>query len=208
MPLILFYSSFTELQDPGLVRMSMNNHRARNVLIVLAILYFSPGLFFFGLAGLADDLEWSAVLTAEDEPGEPLRVSGTVYGSDGATALADVEVYVYHTDAEGYYTPGTNDNSNPRIKATLRTDAAGRYEFRTIRPAPYPGGGVPAHIHFVVEGAGYPEQRRDLHFEDDPYLSQRVRTRSREAGRFGSIKSVEKGEDGVSQVTFDLKLRR
>ncbi|MEE8525015.1 MAG: hypothetical protein V3T72_13855 [Thermoanaerobaculia bacterium] len=186
----------------------MKNHRARTVLAVLTVLYFGPGLFFFGLAGVADDLEGSAVLTSADEPGEPLRVAGTVYGADGSTPLAGVEIYVYHTDAEGYYSPGTNDNRNPRIKATLRTDGAGRYEFRTIRPAPYPGGGVPAHIHYVVEGAGHPEQRHDLHFEGDPHLSERMQTRSREAGRFGSIRPVEAGDAGVLQVTFDLRLRR
>jgi Dioxygenase len=94
------------------------------------------------------------------------------------------------------------------VPVTLRTDASGRYELRTIRPAPYPGGGVPAHIHYVVEGAGYPEQRFELHFEGDPYLSERMQASSREAGRFGSIRPVEVGDDGVSRVTFDLRLRR
>jgi protocatechuate 3,4-dioxygenase, beta subunit len=185
----------------------MKNHRAR-VLAVLTVLYFVPGLLFCGLAGLADDRAGSAVLVSPDEPGEPLQVSGTVFGSDGATPLAGVELYVYHTDAEGAYSPGTDDNANPRLKATLRTDASGRYELRTIRPAPYPGGGVPAHIHYVVEGAGYPEQRFEVHFEGDPYLSERMQASSREAGRFGSIRPVEVGDDGVSRVTFDLRLRR
>ena len=119
-----------------------------------------------------------------------------------------VELYVYHTDHQGYYSPGTNDNSNPRLEATLYTDEEGRYEFRTIKPGPYPGGGVPAHIHYVASGSGYPEQRRDLHFEDDPHLSERARERAREAGRFGSVRPVGRDADGVLRVTFDLRLRR
>lgn len=188
----------------------MQNRTLVSVLGVLALLYFGPGVFVLGFPRDADacGLAASATLTTPGEPGVPLHVSGTVYGDDGSTPLPGVELYVYHTDDEGYYSPGTDDNSNPRLKATLQTDGDGRYEFRTIKPAPYPGGSVPAHIHYVLSGAGYPEQRRDLHFEGDPHLSERARERSRQAGRFGSIRPVEEGADGVLRVTYDLRLRK
>lgn len=180
--------------------------RKTTLITALAALYFGPGLLFLYVAG-ADQPTWSATLVSSDEPGEPLHVTGTVYSPDGETPAAGVELYAYHTDAEGLYSE-TNDNTNPRLKATVRTGADGRYELRTIKPAPYPGGGVPAHIHYRISGGGFPDQRADLNFEGDPNLSARAVRRSAERGRFGSIRPLAKNTDGVWQVVFDLKLRR
>lgn len=188
--------------------------RKAPVLATLAVLYFVPGFIYLWPAcdvdartESADAKTGMAVLTAPDEPGEPLEVTGTVYAPDGETPVAGVEIYVYHTDAEGLYS-ATNDNTDPRIKATLRTGDDGRYAYRTIRPASYPDGRVPAHVHYVVSGAGYPEQRFNLHFADDPYLSERSRQRSADLGRFGSIRPLESGDDGVWRCVRDLRLRR
>ena len=181
--------------------------RKISLITSLAVLYFGPGLLFFYVASGADEPSWSATLTSPTEPGEPLLVTGTVYGPDGTTPAAGVELYAYHTDAEGLYSE-TNDNTHPRLKGTVRTGADGRYELRTIKPAPYPGGGVPAHIHYRISGGGYPDQRADLNFEGDPYLSSRAAARSAERGRFGSIRPLEKDADGAWHVVFDLKLRK
>ncbi len=180
--------------------------RKTTLIAALVGLYFGPGLLFFYVAG-ADEPAWTATLVSPGEPGEPLHVSGTVYGPDGETPAAGVELYAFHTDAEGLYSE-TNDNTNPRLKATVRTGADGRYELRTIKPAPYPGGGVPAHIHFQVSGGDFPDQRADLNFEGDPHLSAYAARRSAERGQFGSIRPLEKGDDGVWHVVFDLKLRK
>ena len=174
----------------------------------LACLYFIPGLLFFALAsGAEHEAGFSAVIASAEEPGERLHVTGTVYGPDGVTPAAGVEVYAFHTDAEGLYS-ATDDNRNPRLKATVRTDAEGRYELHTIKPAAYPGGGVAAHIHYRVSGESYPDQGYELHFEGDPFLSPGTKARSEGAGKFGSIRPLTRGEDGVWQVVFDMKLRR
>ncbi len=177
--------------------------RKSTLIAALAVLYFGPGLLFFYVAG-AGEPSSSATLT---ESGEPLHVTGTVYNPDGGTPAAGVEIYAYHTDAEGVYNE-PNDNTNPRLKGTVRTGADGRYELHTIRPAPYPGGGVPAHIHYRISGGGVSDQRADLNFEGDPYLSARAVERSADKGRFGSIRPLEKGDDGAWHVVFDLKLQR
>ena len=179
------------------------------VIAVLAVLYFAPGLLFFyvaeGLDRCPEPPCHRAVLVPPGEPGEPLVVTGTVYRSDGETPAAGVTLYAYHTDAEGLYSE-TNDNTNPRLKATVRTDADGRYELKTIKPAPYPGGGVPAHIHYRLSGEGLAEQRFELHFKRDPYLSRPMKEHSERQGRFGSIRPLIRDGDGWRCV-YDLRLR-
>jgi protocatechuate 3,4-dioxygenase beta subunit len=45
-------------------------------------------------------------------------------------------------------------NRDPRLTGLLRSDVAGRYSFRTIRPGSYPGTQVPQHIHYEVAAPG------------------------------------------------------
>src|SRR5258708_2980480 len=82
------------------------------------------------------------------EPGIPLTVHGTLVDPAGKPA-AGVEILAYHTDVKGLYSePGAADPW--RLKGWVVTDAQGRFELRTIRPAPYPGGQIPAHIHLII----------------------------------------------------------
>lgn len=180
------------------------------VLAVLTVLYFGPFVFLgpllcTGRALGAEESAGMARIAPVDEPGEPLEVRGTVFAAAGEAPVAGIEVYVYHTDRNGYYSGQSTRPDNPRLATTLLTDAEGRYAFRTIRPGAYPGGGVAAHIHFVVRTeAG--EQRRELLFEGDSLLSERTIERSKAAGRFGSVRPAERDAEGVWQVDFDLKL--
>jgi hypothetical protein len=116
-------------------------------------------------------------------------------------------VYAYHTDIKGLYTP-SGAARPPRLRGWARTDAEGRYEFRTIRPAPYPGDGPPAHVHFYLSGPGYPRQEaEELQFEGDRKVTQEIAERSRRAGRFGGVRPLTRGTDGVWRCTFDMRLR-
>ena len=74
-----------------------------------------------------------------------------VYAADGRTPVARASVYVYQTDARGYYRPDdARGDRDPRLMALLRTDAAGGYSFTTVRPGSYPGTRAPRHIHCEV----------------------------------------------------------
>lgn len=184
--------------------------RPMSVITALAVVYFAPGLLFFCVAEGADreaEASFSATLVEPSEPGESLIVTGTVYTRDGESPAAGITLYAYHTDAEGLYSE-TNDNTQPRLAATVLTDALGRYELRTIKPAPYPGGGVPAHIHYRLSGPETSEQRFDLHFAGDPYLSQGMQERSEKLGQFGSIRPLESDGNGGWRVAYDLRLRQ
>lgn len=147
-------------------------------------------------------------IASQEEPGQRLVVAGRVLGQDGGTPLAGASVYVYHTDAKGYYTPGTNDNRNPRLRGYLRTDAQGRYEFTTIKPGSYPNSRVPAHIHYVVAAAGYKERVFEIVFEGDPFLDDRVRAEAYKEGSGFSLVKLEKDDRGGWRVTQDVMLRR
>ncbi|MDX1501608.1 MAG: protocatechuate 3,4-dioxygenase [Thermoanaerobaculia bacterium] len=149
--------------------------------------------------------EWSVRIAPEDEPGQPLVVSGRVVDEEGRS-LAGVEVFVFHTDARGYYSPDGMDESNARLCGRMLTDAEGRYRFETVRPAHYATGGPPAHVHYLVEGPGVPRQRFVLHFEGDPKLGERGRDASGNP-LWASIRPAVPGEDGVQRVTRDLRAR-
>ncbi len=152
---------------------------------------------------------WKTTIAPKDEPGEPLIVSGTVYDEDGKTPLSGVLIYVYQTDAEGYYLKGSNSSDNPRLKGWMKTNAEGKYEFRTIKPGSYPGSRNPAHIHSKVTIPGHGEQWIDeFHFAGDPFLGAREIEQEVSKGRFSSVMSMQRGADGVIRCVRDLKLEK
>ena len=103
------------------------------------------------------------------ESGVPLLVEGTVRGFDGAP-LANATVDTWHSDTEGYYDVQKAD-APMRLRARFKTEAGGRFAFRTIVPSYYPiptDGPVgrmlaaqgrhpyrPAHIHFMISAPGH-----------------------------------------------------
>jgi protocatechuate 3,4-dioxygenase beta subunit len=93
---------------------------------------------------------------------------------DGTKLIASASVYVFQTDAKGFYAPdrsGPDAELDPRLHGALRTDAEGRYEYKTIRPGSY--GGNAAHVHYIVVAPGYKPRIFDLWFQDDPILVER-----------------------------------
>lgn len=78
-------------------------------------------------------LDSSTQITADTEPGERLIVSGQVFAPNSKTPAAGVTLYAYNTDAEGYYGVAHAEYP-PRLYGWMKTDSAGRFELRTIRP--------------------------------------------------------------------------
>lgn len=146
------------------------------------------------------DAPSKVVVAGEGEPGAPLVVSGVVSGADGAP-LPGASVFVYQTGEDGIY--GPEGNRNPRLKGYMRTDAEGRYEFRTVKPGSYPGSRIAAHIHIHVAPPGGEEQVGEIVFEGDPFVSERMRSNP-----FFAVRGLERGDDGVLRVTHDVRLGR
>lgn len=151
-------------------------------------------------------LSWQTTITSASEPGEPLVMSGTIYQPDGVTPAEGIVLYVYHTDATGYYNE-RDDAFHPRLRGWMRTGRDGKYEFRTIKPAPYPHRTTPAHIHAHVYGSGYPEYWIDDYwFEGDRFITSSERAKLSGRGGFNSIISLQRDAHGVLKGTRNIKL--
>lgn len=139
------------------------------------------------------------------ERGVPMRVTGRVFRPDGRTAAAGIVVYGWQTDARGeYHGPFSR---TPRLRGWMKTDADGRFAFDSIRPAPYPGRTIPAHVHFAVWGPEVPPQfPPELLFDDDPHLAAEERRQSAARGAFANVRSGKAGADGVLRVDLAIRL--
>jgi catechol 1,2-dioxygenase len=124
-----------------------------------------------------------------DEPGVPLVFHGRVTTNNGEP-LAGVELDLWHADAAGRYSqihPGVPEWN---LRGRFRGDDEGRFEVRTIAPAPYeiPKDGPtrtvlsalgrhcfrPAHLHVKLRHEYFGERTSQLYFEGGEYLDSDV----------------------------------
>lgn len=100
-------------------------------------------------------------LNATKLPGDPIRVSGVVYGGSGRdTPLPGARVEVWHADDTGAYHPNAGGSASDYAASELAlrgyvvADQRGRYEFASIYPGYYPGRTRHIHVRVAVEGYG------------------------------------------------------
>ena len=167
-----------------------------------------PSVNWCGAADAPADVSWRTALSAENEKGEPLEISGTVYESDGKTPAPNTLIYLYHTDLEGHYGRGQGvAHIHGRYRGWMLTDKNGRYSFRTIKPAPYPENRFAAHIHMTRTTAKLKESSVDsILFEGDKLISAQERAEAGKKGGFNPILTLERGGDGVLRATRGLLL--
>ena len=183
----------------------------RKLLVALAALTFGASLLACNRQAAAnqDPDQWKVKIVSEQESGEPLIVSGTIYSPDGKKPLPGITLYVYQTDTTGRYSTSGGDNRGTRIHGVMRTNAEGRYEFRTIRPGSYPNSRNPAHIHAYLSGPDYPEYWIDEYlFANDPFIKDEDKQKATSQGSFSHILSVTRGSDGILRAVRDIKIER
>ncbi|HRH43863.1 MAG TPA: hypothetical protein PKY82_19685 [Pyrinomonadaceae bacterium] len=166
----------------------------------------SPTNEWSGAFDAPADVSWRTVLSKDSDTGEKLLISGTVFEADGKTPAPNVLIYFYHTDIEGYY--GRNgEPRHGRYRGWMLTDAKGRYEFQTIKPAPYPGRSFAAHIHTTITTKELKEDWIDNYlFEGDKLISEQERQEAGKKGGFNPILTLEKNANGIWHAKRDIKL--
>lgn len=148
--------------------------------------------------------------------GTVLYLSGRVLTETGAP-VPDAKVEIWQANADGRYDHPNDDNPAPLDAkfhgfAVTRTDAQGRYHFKTIRPSPYPaapGRWRPAHIHFQVT-AKYEQLVTQMYFKDGAYNDTDTWLNSalRRELLIVDPQPIPGREPGALAVTFDLVINR
>ena len=122
-------------------------------------------------------------------PGTPLYITGSVRGLDGAP-VAGAVLDVWQADEDGAYESQIPDIDEARLRAKYATRPDGSYCLRTIAPKGYsipmdgPVGELlrgtdishfrPAHVHFLINAAGYEPLITHLFQEGAQYLDSDV----------------------------------
>lgn len=138
------------------------------------------------------------------EAGQKLLVTGTVYQRDGITPAKDVIIYYWQTDNTGHYSRGAGVPAGAvrhgHIRGWMKTDATGKYALYTVRPAPYPGEKIPAHIHIALKEPGFNEYYiDDLQFDDDKLFTTPLRNAMENRAGSGVLRVVNDGQKQIAE---------
>jgi protocatechuate 3,4-dioxygenase beta subunit len=147
-----------------------------------------------------DSLTSFKMLTADNEPGEKIIVTGRVIDIETGKPVPGAVVYAYHTDKNGIYSD--EGSRNPRIKGWLKTDTEGKFTIKSVIPGSYPDSRNPAHIHFEVEKEGYTKLYGELLFEGDPYITDEYRNAK------GFVVGALKRDGDIASCEFDLMIEK
>lgn len=129
--------------------------------------------------------EGEARLDDGQDAGVPLFMTGQVRDTEGRP-LAGALVDVWHANTGGTYSYFDPAQSEFNLRRRIRTDAEGRYAFRSIVPSGYgcpPDGPTqrlldglgrhgqrPAHIHFFISAPGHRHLTTQINLAGDKYL--------------------------------------
>ena len=127
---------------------------------------------------------------------ERLVVAGRVLGMPDCGPLAGATVEVWQADARGDYSQVSAKPDDPGclLRASLLTDAGGRYAFTTVLPGEYPG--RPRHIHYRVSHKGHATLVTQLYFAGERGVPEQL------------VIMPARNEKGAAQATFDITLAK
>lgn len=135
-----------------------------------------------------------------------LKISGTIYQSDGVTPAKDVILFIWHQDQDGYFDMKTkNDKRYVNNRGWIKTDADGKYTFYTFVPGSYPHSREKRIIHAEIKEAGKPEYAIPAWlFDDDPFLTKTCRKRLKRKGINNILKTPKIGD--IYEAEYDIIL--
>lgn len=180
--------------------------KTENVLTLIKKNAAPAGTEARGAIDARDDVSWKTALSKKSDKDEPMIISGTIFQPDGKTPAPNVLIYFYHTDSDGYYGRG-GEVRDGHFRGWMLTGADGKYEFSSIKPAPYPSRTDAAHVHMTLAGLNFKEDSiNTILFEGDPLIKEHERNSVGKWGEFIPILKLEKGADGILRGTRHFKL--
>lgn len=139
---------------------------------------------------------------------EKLKITGTIYHSDGITPAKDVILYICQSDENGNYQLKRDANRKRYVhhRAWIKTDADGKYTFYTFMPGKLLRTKDLKQILRTIKEPGKPEQElAPFFFNDDPLIPSLTL-----ACRAEAVKSMIRLEekDGMLIGTRDIRLSK
>lgn len=107
------------------------------------------------------------------EKADKLKITGTIYQSDGKTPASDVLLFVHQPDENGDYELKRDENRKRYIhhRGWIKTNADGQYTFYTFIPGKFLRSKELRQIHRTIKEPGKPEyELTSFFFDDDPLL--------------------------------------
>ena len=144
-----------------------------------------------------------------NDEGTKIKVTGTIYQSDGKTPAKDVILYIYHTDQNGIYAAKDGETGWAKrhgyIRGWIKTGEDGKYTFYTLQPGVYPNRAAPAHIHpTILEPDGKYYWIDEYLFEGDTLLTEKELNPVSPRGSAGVLRL--KKENGILTGKRDIIL--
>ncbi len=138
-----------------------------------------------------------------------LKITGTIYESDGVTPAKNVLLFIHQADENGNFElKRSNKKRYVHHRGWVKTDADGHYTFYTFVPGKYIYGNELKQILPIIKEPGKPEYKIETYiFDDDPLLTESCRTRIRQEPGSERILELDKKE-GIFVAKRDIILGR
>ena len=157
---------------------------------------------------------------AGETAGERIIVRGSVSSTD-RTPIGGALIDVWQAAPNGLYDVQDPNQPEKNLRGKFRTDAEGRFSFRSVKPASYPvphDGPVgkllrllgrhpyrPAHVHFMISAPHHRTLTTALYIEGDKYLDSDAVFGSRQS-LVACYQPAKSKASSMEALEFDFKL--
>lgn len=137
--------------------------------------------------------------------GTPIVLKGFIFKEDGKTPINNAFVEIWHCDEHEFY---DNASDEYKYRGGQKTNAGGKYEFKSILPVPYKANPTdeaswrPAHIHMRVSVPNQQDLITQLYFKDGKYVG--TDRWASDPNAVNRILPITKNKSGESEIIFNV----